>query len=181
MSHSELDTGIRFRKGTALGVRFTRDGREMYSFETRVLGYRIGRGSPVLILQHSPRVTHTQKRRYRRREAACPAFFYPVMIADSEQRGSKQAVVETRRKTSGTLVDISAGGCAIRTFTPLAKGRLLKLAFNIRRGHDVAVFGKVIQVHAVRPRGGVMHIMFTNISRRNFNLIQEYVYGFASE
>lgn len=181
MPRSEVGTEVRFRKGTALGVRFSQNGRDMYSFETRVLGYRIGRGNPVLILQHSPRVTHTQKRRYRRREVLRPAYFYPVMVVESETKGSKQAVVETRKKATGTLVDISAGGCAIKTAVPLAKGRLLKLEFNIRSGRDVAVFGKIIQVQGVRPRGAVMHIMFTNISRRNFNLIQEYVYGFTSE
>ncbi len=73
-------------------------------------------------------------------------FYYPIRIAESEpgRKGDRKAVVETNMRTLGTVVDLSAGGCAIQSLNPADKGKLVMIEFDIDRQAPVRTFGKVI-------------------------------------
>ena len=68
-------------------------------------------------------------------------------------------------RTLGTVVDLSAGGCAIQTLNPFDKGKLVMVEFDIDRKAPIRTFGKVMHVHRQKGRGGVMHVMFTRVTR----------------
>ncbi len=172
---------LRWKRGTRLKVTFWRDNDAGYSFFTKILGYNFIKGLPALFIQHSKTLRREQKRRFKRRALERPCFFFPISIMEvgTGRRKTKKAVIHERQKYLGTIIDISAGGCSIRTLNPLPKGKLIKINFEIERKVPVVAFGKVQRVRGEKLQGGVMHVMFTRVSSKNLNQIYTYVYNYT--
>jgi hypothetical protein len=75
-----------------------------------------------------------------------------------------------------TLIDLSSGGCGIKTNYPLKPGNLIRIQFEPNRRDKIIAFGKVKSIRKTRPVGAVMHIQFNNLTRQNLNKINAYVY-----
>lgn len=171
---------VNWRPGTRVRASFVLEGERVFSFDTKVVGYNIVRGVPTVFLEHAENLRQTQKRRSPRIDFDRPAYFYPVEIVQHGRRSERKAVVNRSKRHFGRIEDISAGGCAIRSQTPLPIGSLLKIDFETDDDTQISVFGKVRGTEPIPPRMGIMHIMFTRISRRHLNQIQAYVYGLAA-
>ena len=176
-------TEIRWKKWTKVEVFFWRSNGQSFSFSTKVLGYNMLRGIPSIFLQHSSSIHEAQQRRYRRKSIERPAYFYPIRIISTGlgKNSARKAIVDGHRGTLGTILDISAGGCSLRSSYPLNRGELLKLEFETQQRQKVTVFGKVVGMNKMSPPGGVMHVMFTRISRANMNRINSYIYNFEPQ
>ena len=167
------------RKGSPLQVSFVDDDDRLYSFRTKVLGHNNLQGASVVFVEHVLNIRQTQKRKSPRRGYDRPCYFYPVTVLTTG-RGRKrktQAFVNRNRRIFGRIEDLSAGGCAIKTQIPLAKGNILKIDFESTDGTRISVYGMVRAVDHQRARGRLMHIKFTRVSRKHLNQIQSYVYG----
>lgn len=167
------------RKGTPVQITFVDDNDRRFSFRSRIVGYNTARGASVMFVEHASNIRETQKRRSPRREYDRPCYFYPVTVltTGTGRRQRKQAFVNKSRRIYGRIEDLSAGGCAIRTQVPLAKGDILKIDFENADGAAISVYGMVRGVERQRTRGRLMHIKFTRVSRKHLNQIQSYVYG----
>ncbi len=171
----------RWMRGTKLSVYLWRDSDAGYSFVSKVLGYDTVKGVPSVLIQHSRTLRREQRRRNRRREIMRQCFFYPIRIVETGQgrKLERKASVEQNLRALGIVVDLSSGGCAIQTLNPFNRGRLVMVEFDIDRQAPIRAFGKVIHVHRKQGRGGVMHIMFTRVTRQHLNRISEFVYDFS--
>ncbi len=174
----ERDRIIEVPRDKKLGITFSPDGYRVYTFVTTALAYRTVNGVTMLYLRHAGPIKETQKRKSPRRDSSLPTYFYAVLIltTGSGKREKKRAVVNTSKRFFGKIVDLSAGGCAIQSPQPLVSGTLLKIEFTDEDGTPVTAFGKV-QGSARTRGGGIMHVMFTRITKKNLNTIQAYVYG----
>jgi c-di-GMP-binding flagellar brake protein YcgR len=179
---SEAGSAIRWQRGTRLTLSFWREGDAGYTFQSKILAYDSIKGQPCLLVQHSRTLRRAQQRRFRRTALNRPCFFYAVHIVE-EQQGRKtvrRAMIQTNRRVLGYVQDISAGGCAISTLSPLPAGSLCKAEFEIAHQNRIVVFGKIKRVRGLgHRRGGIMHLMFTTLSSRHLNQIYSYVYGYA--
>ena len=139
----------RWMRGTKLAVYLWRDNDAGYSFVSKILGYDTVKGVSCILIQHSRTLRREQRRRSRRRELMRACFYYPIRIAESDagRKGDRKAVVETNMRTLGTVVDLSAGGCAIQSLNPFDKGKLVMIEFDIDKRAPVRAFGKVMHVH----------------------------------
>ena len=173
---------MRWKRGTKLKVFFWKPNGQGYSFYTKVSGYSSIRGIPSVLTSHSHAIVQAQQRRFRRKNIDRPAYFYPVRILSEGvgKSAQKKAFVDSGRHTLSTIIDVSGGGCSIRTAHPLGENELIKVEFETDQGSLVSFFGKVKHMRRVRPYGGIMHIMFTRISKRNLNRINSFVYDITS-
>jgi c-di-GMP-binding flagellar brake protein YcgR len=171
----------RWMRGTPLAVYFWRDNDAGYSFSSKVLGYDTIKGVSSVLIQHSKTLRKEQRRRNRRRELLRPCFYYPIKITETGQgrKAERKAVVETSMRTLGTVVDLSGGGCAVQAMNPIDKGKLVMIEFDIDKKAPIRAYGKVMHIHRQKGRGGVMHVMFTRVTRRYLNRISEFVYDFS--
>jgi hypothetical protein len=171
----------RWMRGTPLAVYLWRENDAGYSFASKVLGYDTVKGISSVLIQHSRTVRREQRRRSRRRELMRPCFFYPIRITETGEGRSVQrkAVVEQDKRGLGTLVDLSPGGCALQSTTPIEKGRLVMVEFDIDRKESLRVFGKIMHSRRAPGRPGTMNIMFTRVTRQHLNRISEYVYDYT--
>jgi c-di-GMP-binding flagellar brake protein YcgR len=171
----------RWMRGTPVAVYLWRENDAGYSFVSKVLGYDTVKGVSSVLIQHSRTLRREQRRKSRRKELMRPCFFYPIRISETGEgrRSERKAVVEQNMRALGTVVDLSAGGCAIQTLNPFDKGKLVVIEFDIDRKAPIRAFGKVQHVHRQKGRGGSMHVMFTRVTRLHLNRISEFVYDFA--
>jgi hypothetical protein len=181
MIHSPISregTAIGFKRWTRMQVRYWRDSGEMFSFHTKVIGNKMVRGVPHLLIQQSKNVQVSQQRKFRRKELGRPAYYWRIGVVTVGQgrKAQKRAIVDERHKGLGTIADVSSGGCGIRTTVPLKQGELIKVQFETDRRTPVIAFGKVVGVSKPGFAGRVMHIQFTRVSRRNLNQINAFVY-----
>jgi hypothetical protein len=181
MIHSPISrdgTAISFKRWTRMRVQYWRESGEMFTFHTKVIGNKLVRGLPHLLIQHSKNVQVSQQRRFRRKELGRPAYYWRIGVVTVGQgrKAQKRAIVDERHKGLGTVADVSSGGCGIRTTVPLKQGELIKVQFETDRRTPVVAFGKVVGITKPGFAGRVMHIQFTRVSRRNLNQINAFVY-----
>lgn len=166
------------KRGQVMTVYFWKESGSAYTFSTKVSGFKPLGSVQTMMLQHVNRIEQSQQRRYRRKEVDKPAYYFRVNVIESGRgrKKKKEAVLDSQVRNLGTLLEISAGGCSIKTTTPLQKGDLIKVQFEPVRKHQIAAFGKVRQISRRKPVGYIMHVMFTKVSRQHLNDINEYVY-----
>jgi hypothetical protein len=169
--------GGRWPRGTPVDIYFWREGDAGYTFRSKVLGYDNVKGSACVLVQHSKALRKEQRRKAKRKELMRACFYYPVRLVD--EGGQRRAVIEHGLRALGTVVDLSTGGCAIQTLSPFEPGRLVMVEFDIERKTPIRAFGKVKGVRRAGPRGGVMHVMYTRVTRQYLNRICEFVYDFS--
>jgi hypothetical protein len=173
--------GTRWMRGTKLSVYLWRDNDAGYSFISKVLGYDTVKGVASVLIQHSRTLRREQRRRNRRREIMRQSFFYPIRIVESGEgrKLQRKASVEMSQRALGIVVDLSSGGCAIESMKPFERDKLIMVEFDIDKKAPIRAFGKVIHIHRTQGRGGIMHVMFTRVTRQYLNRISEFVYDFS--
>jgi hypothetical protein len=117
-------------------------------------------------------------RRYKRSKSSIPAFYYLVITA-VEKKGVKtikKLRVDTK-KMLGTIIDISAGGCAINTRTPLKAGSRVKIEFKI--GHfSISALAQILRINK-NASGTILHTHFIKVMPKSLNGINSFVYGYT--
>ncbi len=173
---------IRWRKGTKVLVFFWKSNGQGYSFDSKVSGYNNIRGVPSLFLQHSKSIHQAQQRRFRRKQLGKPAYMYTIRIVTTGfgKNAQKKAIVDSKSGALATILEVSAGGCSLKSSYPLGAGQLLKLEFETFHGQKITAYGKVKSMVKLRPVGGIMHVQFTRVSRDNINKINAFIYDFSS-
>jgi c-di-GMP-binding flagellar brake protein YcgR len=172
--------GTRWMRGTKLSVYFWRENDAGYSFPSKVLGYDTVKGVACVLIQHGKALRREQRRRARRKPIMRACFYYPIRITETGpgRRAEKRATVELQLRALGTVVDLSAGGCAVQAMSPFEPGGLVMIEFDIDKKAPIRAFGKVKRVRRLKGRGGIMHVMFTRVTRQYLNRIRSFVYDF---
>ena len=172
---------VKWRKGNKIRLYIWGiDGEEMM-FESKVLGYTNVKRISSVMLGHTNRVNRAVQRKYRRRPIKGQCSFYPIRIVEKGvgRKTTRQAVVVTNQGRIGSMIDISAGGCAMASHKPLPRGELIKITFEPERGNPVVAFGKIVDSRMLGRSKTTLHVMFTRASSKNLNKINEYVYDFS--
>lgn len=172
---------IRWNKGTKINVSlWTKKGEEVH-FISKVMGYNSVKKITSILLSHSKRISRANLRKFRRKKIQKPVYVYPIRVVErmDGRRVKKEAVVDKSKGRMGTLIDLSAGGCALSTTKPLKKGDLCKLNFEPVQGNGVTTFGKVVDIQMQSRIRANLHIMFTRASTKNLNRINDFIYDFS--
>jgi hypothetical protein len=174
-----LGTPIRLTRGGKAVLSFFTRSSKGFSFETRVLGVADAPEGRVLQLIHSNQVKRLAQRRFRRRHTVISASYYFVRLEETGRRKEKKMVVDKRR-LAGNIMDISIGGCSIKTNVNVPSGTRLKIEFIGVNNINAAVLGQVLRTN----RSGastIMHIKFLKVPRRSMNAINALVFEYADE
>lgn len=171
---------VRLKKWSRLMIHFWKKDGQGYSFPTKIIGYSNIKGATTILIQHSTKIKSTSQRKFQRKMIEKPAYFFPVNVLSSGKGKQKQtkAYVDSKSAAMGTLLDISAGGCSLKSSYPLGTGQLIKVEFETAYRQKVGVYGKIIKLRRMKPMGGIMHIMFTRVTRGHLNKINTFVYNF---
>lgn len=169
---------VELTRGTPLTVTLVHSASRAFSYETKIQRVQTIEGIQSLFVPHARELRGAQQRKSPRVAFTRPAFFYPVEVVStgSGRNAETRTIVNRNRRTRGDMVDISAGGCALVTRSPIPAGKLVRVDFDASNGSTVVTYGKVLSMESAK-RGMLMHIKFTRVSRSHLNQIREYVFG----
>jgi c-di-GMP-binding flagellar brake protein YcgR len=171
-----LGSRIKIAKGSNVKVLFFSKTNKSYTFETSVLGFVTLHGHHVMQLAHTNNINFLSKRRFRRRQTLIACFMFLVY---TEVSGKKQRLIVDKRRISGNIVDISIGGCSIKSTIPVKVGVKFKIEF-IQGEDKAAAFGQVLRTNKTGIYH-VIHIKFLRLTQKSMNQINAFVYDYAQE
>jgi c-di-GMP-binding flagellar brake protein YcgR len=179
---SALGDLVKFSRSVPITLSFYAKSSEGYKFQTSVLGTETTQQGPALVLAHSNSVSSLPTRRHRRKETRIPCYFSLVQVVQRNKDRSvvKETIVDNRR-VMGTIVDISGGGCAVKSAAALKTGEFLKIEFEDFQGRSLAAFGRIVRTNRMGAVGGIMHIQFLKTTKKAINAINAIVYGYEQE
>lgn len=104
-------------------------------------------------------------------------FYYVSMIKQQVEKKTIKKLVTQKEKNSGTLINLSIGGAALKTTTMKNKsGQLLKIEFPIKR-QQIAALGEILRINT-EGNFSIMHLKFLKISKKSLNSINNLIYGY---
>lgn len=171
------DKFIKWKKRQPLAVSF-RKNNNSYEFKTKITGFTKIKDEMCIGLQHSNSIVKKINRKFFRKEINKLCYFFSIAIQESGYawKKKKQAVISDPKGKLGTIIEISSGGCSIKSKTFLQAGTLIKIEFEIKKGKTIFVLGKVKKTN--KEEGVfIMHIQFTKISKITLNNINSFIYG----
>ena len=174
---SAVGTPIRLPRGAKVQLSFYSKSSQGYRMESRVIATLDTPRGPALQLAHSEKIEALPNRRYKRKQTHISCFFSLVRIEQRQvgRKIEKKTLVDDRRSL-GTILDISAGGCAIKSAAALPPGNYLKIEFDDDHDRSHAALGRVIRTNKTGGIGGIMHIQFVKIPRKTLNTINALVF-----
>ncbi|MDR2143052.1 MAG: PilZ domain-containing protein [Treponema sp.] len=176
-----IGTLIRFPRGTRVTLAFFTKTNKGFSFTSQALGVIDTPSGPALQLSHSGRPKAMTQRRFRRRQSILECGYYFVRVEDMKNKKGPRMVVDARRYT-GSVVDISIGGCAIKTGASVPVGSRLKIEFEYSRSVlPVAVLGQVLRMNRGGISNTIMHIKFLKVPRKAMNAINAIVFEYGDD
>jgi hypothetical protein len=118
-------------------------------------------------------------RRYKRAETNIPVVFY--LVIETEIRSGLKKIKKLSldgTKCTGTIIDISSGGCAVSTRNPYKTGSRIKLEFKIGR-KSLPALAQILRINRNRS-GNVLHTRFLKTSVKTLNAINTLVYNYSN-
>jgi c-di-GMP-binding flagellar brake protein YcgR len=176
---NSLGSPIKIPSGSRVSLSFFTKSSKGYSFDSKILGTTDTPKGPAIRLAHAARVKPLVHRRFRRRQTAANCNFFMVIVKETKvHRKIVRKMSLDGRSYSGTIMDISIGGCSIRTSANIQSGTRIKIEFT--QGTSMAVLGQVLRVN----RGGMyvtIHVKFIKMPRSTQNSINAMVFEYNEE
>lgn len=179
---SAVGTPIRLARGAKIQLSFYSKSSQGYRLESRVISTIETPRGPALQLTHSEKIEALPNRRFKRKQTHLSCFFSLVRLEQRQigRKIEKKTLVDDRRSL-GTILDISAGGCSIKSAAALPPGNYLKIEFDDDHDRSHAALGRIIRTNKTGAIGGIMHIQFVKIPRKTLNAINAMVYEYDQD
>jgi len=177
-----LGTAVRLAKGANVTLSFFTKSSKGFSIEGQVSGIVNNEQGQGLQITHTGKVKPLVKRMYRRRQITIRCDFFHVFLDNSGgARKKAQKLTVDNKRFSGQIMDISVGGCSIKTSAPIQAGARLKITIDYDENFVINVLGQVIRTNRSGPAGTINHIKFLKVPRRAFNSISAMVFGYDDD
>jgi hypothetical protein len=171
---------LEMEKGSQVSISFFPEPNKGFAVDSRVLGTtETIDGHHVLQLVHSGQIKKLSKRRFRRRQTVITTAFYFVFMEEGKSKKTAEMTIDKRR-FSGNIMDISIGGCSVKTSVPVNNGQKLKVEFTREDDSIVAALGEVLRINRVGT-DTIMNIKFIKVPRRSLNSINAVVYEYTDK
>jgi hypothetical protein len=168
------------QKGSLVSLSFFPEPNKGFAVDSRVLGKtETINGQHVLQLVHSGQIKKLSKRRFRRRQTVITTAFYFVHVDESKGKKNIEMTVDKRR-FAGNIMDISIGGCSIKTNVPVKNEQKLKIEFTREDDSIVAALGEVLRTNQAGT-DTIMNIKFVKVPRKSLNSINAMVYEYTDK
>ncbi|MDR1948009.1 MAG: flagellar brake protein [Spirochaetaceae bacterium] len=177
-----LGNTVQMPRGTKVTLSFFTKSSKGFAYESQVLGDADSVRGKALQLVHTGRPKSLVQRRFRRRHMDLNCAFRPVKLEEAGS-GRKKTVrmIADPRGYNGTILDISLGGCAIRTNAGINAGTRLKIEFRYAASPLVAVLGQVLRLNRSSSMNTIMHIKFIKVPGRAMNVINAIVFEYLED
>ena len=176
---NSLGTPVRFSNGAKVTLSFFTKSSNGFSLDSQIIGPVSTDFGPGLQIKHTGKAKPLIKRKFKRKQTDTKCEFFLVNLIESGTGKKKTSkLVVDARKFRGAILDISAGGCSLKTQTPVPVGSRLKIAIDHDENYIINVLGQIIRSNR-SASGTIFHIKFLKVPRRAFNSISAMVFGYS--
>ena len=175
---------LRLNKWEAVKVSVQEKGDKGFYYDSKIAGYSTAKGTSCIMLQHSNSIQASKQRNFPRKELGKSCYFFRINVVTLPEGKDvvRKAVIDDKAKGRlGSVIEISAGGCSIKSQNYLNRGDLLRVDIDIERRQTVSILGKIVNLRKVSPGTATMHVQFTKMSKKNMNSINAYIYGIGEK
>ena len=179
---NSLGTPIRLPKGAKISLSFFTKSSSGFSLAGEIAGQVQTDSGPGTQINHIGKPKPLAKRKFRRvqTDKDCEFFLINVVESGTGKHKTSKLVVDNKKRFKGTVQDISAGGCSLKTSNPIPVGSRLKLIIEHDESYLMTVLGQAIRTNR-SAMATIIHIKFLKVPRRAFNSICALAYGYNDE
>jgi hypothetical protein len=177
-----LGQPLKFQRDTRAELTYFDDMNHGFLQPCRVLDVVAAPGKPPLLhllAQGRPKTLFKRKNRRRHVNIACEFWVVTLTKTGSGSR-SRTNMTVGNRKFFGEILNISPGGCSIRTRGSLKPGLRLKISLDYNKKNAV-VLGQVLRINRGSSITSFVHIKFIKGSLRTLNIINAAVYRYNDD
>ena len=175
---NSLGTPVRIGKGTKITLSFFTKSSKGFSFAGHIVGSIDTDHGPGIQINHTGKLKPLVKRMYRRKQASIKSEFFLVRLDDSGGKKKPPKLIVDTKKFTGVVLDISIGGCSLKTSAPIQVGSRLKISIDYDENQFIHVLGQVLRTNRSGAVGTILHIKFLKVPRRAFNSISAMVFEY---
>ena len=171
---------LRLVKWEPVKVSVMEKGDVGFFYDSKIAGHSKVKGTSCILLQHSTHISTSRQRHFPRKEFGKSCYFFKITVItllEGKTEVKKAVMDDASKGRLGSVLEISAGGCSIKSANYLTKGDLLKVDIDIERRKTVSILGKIVNLRRIALGTAIMHIQFTKMSKKNMNSINSYIYG----
>jgi c-di-GMP-binding flagellar brake protein YcgR len=173
---NNIGSQMRMPRGGKVNLSFLID--KPVAYETKVLETQDTGFGLTILVPHSDRLRLLAHRRCRRKQTVLECYFSEVNVVQTGKgRKKKTKLVAEKKQFKGTILDISAGGCSIKTPVLIAAGSKLKVQMPSSDDNTITCLGQVLRINRSGV-GVVMHVKFLKVPKRSGNAINAMVFEF---
>lgn len=150
-----------------------------YSFVTRVIRYQENKGSNknyLMVIAHSENLSVQVQRHYKRETIECDAYFSPVRVSKNVKT-SKDMFIYSDKSYKGKLINISGGGCCLKTRLPIRENQNIGISIPSIK-IDNRIVGVIKKTRRLSDGNFALHIQFLQYSMEDQNKILAFVYKY---
>ncbi|MBP5447344.1 MAG: PilZ domain-containing protein [Treponema sp.] len=149
-----------------------------YVLSSRVIRFQHGAGGVhEMVINHSNAVSMQNRRQWKRINIGNKCLFSAV----EEKTGRRGEVTYSPKenKYEGTLADVSAGGCMIKTQLPIKRDQKLWIKINLPERGEFEAYGLIVSAQKNNETNEFgLHISFIEIDEKDRNDIFAFVYNY---
>ena len=146
-----------------------------YSFSSRVIRYNKDAENKIyMIVSHTENLHVELQRHYKRETIECEALFTPIKISNVSNR----PIITTSKYYNGKLINISGGGCCIKTNLPIKEKQNIGVKVPFLE-LETPLFGIIKKTRRLPDGNFAIHIQFIKYTLKEQNKILAFVYKFA--
>lgn len=149
-----------------------------YVLSSRVIRFQHGAGGvSEMVVSHSNAVSMQNRRQWKRANIGNKCVFSAV----EEKTGKRGEITYAPKenKYEGTLADVSAGGCMIKTQLPIKRDQKLWIKISLPERGEFEAYGLIVSAQKNNDTNVFsLHISFIEIDEKDRNDIFAFVYNY---
>ena len=149
-----------------------------YVLSSRVIRFQHGPGGvPEMVINHSNAVSMQNRRQWKRVNIGNKCLFSAV--EEKTGRRGEITYAPKENKYEGTLADVSAGGCMIKTQLPIKRDQKLWIKITLPERGEFEAYGLIVSAQKNNETNiFALHISFLEIEQKDRNDIFAFVYNY---
>lgn len=149
-----------------------------YHIEARIIRYQVRRRFEEMVVMHTNNIQSMLQRKFKRISVSLPCTFHAVQISEGQTANEKRYTPKERSYT-GTINDISAGGCKLKTVLPIKAGQYMQIDVQLKGERTDNIIGTVVRARKNEDtRDVVLHIRFVRMKKYARNTIFALTYDY---
>lgn len=169
---------LRLPKFTKVEVFLTDQNNQSYRFPSYVIKYVADHNYTRLLLAQSKKIQALPVRKHERMTINVPCTIATVQVANIVNgKKTMHQFFPSKTTSSGSLVEISIGGCSIQTNISNTVQSYIQIQCSLDTKEEDTMIGKILRINKESFDQQVMHVKFVQMPRLTLNKVFSIFYA----